>query len=174
MFTRSSMSPETNEVMNSLVDDLYGDLVNTIAKGRGKDAAAIRAIIDDGPFLAKQAKANGLVDELRYEDQVFGELKTTLHQTDLKKITEHDYVNVPDTAVGLGRQRPDRVCRRRRHHHARRSRTPTLSDNGLESEAFDKMLDRVGERHQHQRRDRAHRFAGRRSDGFRRYVARHE
>src|SRR5580704_3155541 len=33
-WTRSSMSPETKEVMNSLADDLYGDLVDTIAKGR--------------------------------------------------------------------------------------------------------------------------------------------
>ena len=58
-FTRTSMSPETNEVMTSLIDDLFGDLVDTIAKGRGKSPRSIRAVIDDGPFLAKQAKANG-------------------------------------------------------------------------------------------------------------------
>ncbi len=101
-FTRSSMSPETNEVMTSLVDDLYGDLVNTIAKARSKSPEAIRATIDEGPFLAKQAKAQGLVDDLRYEDEAFGEIKTTLHQTELKKITQHEYVNVPDSAVGAG------------------------------------------------------------------------
>src|SRR6185437_7039020 len=32
MFTKTSMSPETNEVMSSLADDIYSDLVNTIAK----------------------------------------------------------------------------------------------------------------------------------------------
>ena len=77
MFTRTSMSPETNEVMSGLADEIYADLVNAIAKGRGKSPDAIRALIDDGPFLAKDAKAKGLVDELRYEDQAFGELKTT-------------------------------------------------------------------------------------------------
>jgi protease-4 len=66
MFVRSSMSPETKEVMNSLIDDVYGDLVNTIAKGRNKAPDDVRAIIDDGPFTAKQAQARGLVDELRY------------------------------------------------------------------------------------------------------------
>jgi protease-4 len=86
MFTRSSMSPETNEVMTSLIDEIYGDLVNTIAKGRGKDPAAMRAIIDNGPFIAKQAKANGLVDDLRYEDQVLA---------GLKKTTEQDYAAAP-------------------------------------------------------------------------------
>src|SRR6266700_2140034 len=40
MFTKTSMSAETKEVMNSLIDDLYGDLVGTVAKGRGKDRAA--------------------------------------------------------------------------------------------------------------------------------------
>src|SRR5438067_9593844 len=97
MFTRTSMSPETKEVMSSLADNIYGDLVNTIAKSRGKDPAAIRAILDNGPFLAKQAKANGLIDELRYEDEAFGELKSTLHQTEFKRTNEHEYVNVPDS-----------------------------------------------------------------------------
>jgi protease-4 len=86
MFTRSSMSPETNEVMSSLVDEIYGDLVNTIAKGRGKDVAAMRNIIDNGPFLAKQAKANGLIDDLRYEDQILA---------GLKKTTEEEYAVAP-------------------------------------------------------------------------------
>jgi protease-4 len=59
-WTKTSMSPETKEVMNSLADGLYGDLVDTIAKGRGKDAGDdSRNIIDNGPFLAKQAKITG-------------------------------------------------------------------------------------------------------------------
>src|ERR1017187_2117087 len=59
MFTRTSMSPETNEVMSSLADDIYADLVHTIAKGRNQKPDAVRALIDNGPFLAKQAKAGG-------------------------------------------------------------------------------------------------------------------
>ena len=101
-WTRSTMSPETKEVMNSLADGLYGDLVDVIAKGRAKDAAAVRAIIDDGPFLAKQAKTNGLIDDLRYEDEVFGEMKSTLHQTELKKASEKDYARASDASAGLG------------------------------------------------------------------------
>src|SRR5579859_4257977 len=46
MFTRTSMSPETEEVMNSVIDDLYGDLVQAIAAGRRQDAATVRATID--------------------------------------------------------------------------------------------------------------------------------
>ncbi len=91
MFTRASMSPETHEVMSSLVDEIYGDLVNTIAKGRGKDPAAMRDIIDNGPFLAKQAKTNGLVDDLRYEEQILG---------DQKKTTEQEYAGASTPSSG--------------------------------------------------------------------------
>jgi protease IV len=140
-FERTSMSPETNEVMSSLVDEFYADLVNTIAKGRGKSPAAIRATIDDGPFIAKQAKANGLVDGLRYEDEIFGELKTTLHQTELKKTTEHEYVDAPDGSIGA-----DRIAFVVGEGSITRgdSEVSNLStDTGLESETFDKMLGRV-------------------------------
>lgn len=139
MFTRTSMSPETSEVMNGMVDDLYGDLVNTIAKGRGKSPETIRAIIDDGPFLSQQALAKGLVDELRYEDQAFGELKTALHQSELKKITEHDYVNVPDPSTLNG----DRIAYVVGEGTITRDTPVSVEGTGLESEAFDKMLTRV-------------------------------
>ena len=36
MFTRKDMSPETKEVMNSVLDDAYGRLLATIAAGRKK------------------------------------------------------------------------------------------------------------------------------------------
>ena len=137
MFTRTSMSPETNEVMTSLVDEIYGDLVNTVAKGRGKDPAAIRAIIDNGPFLAKQAKANGLVDELRYEDEVFGELKTALHQTELKKISEQDYATAPPSGG------KDKIAFVVAEGTISRGDPNSNGMTGLESEAFDKMLARV-------------------------------
>jgi len=144
-FTRTSMSPETNEVMSSLADNIFGDLVDTIAKGRGKDPAAIRALIDNGPFLAKQAKANGLVDELRYEDEAFGELKTSLHRGELKKVTEDAYVDVPDSAAGLSGK--DRIAFVVGEGTITRGEAISLTGGGtagLDSEAFDKILNRVG------------------------------
>jgi protease IV len=140
MFTRTSMSPETNEVMSSLADDIYGDLVNTIAKGRNKDVATIRATIDNGPFLAKQAKAAGLVDDLRYEDEAFGEVKTLLHQTELKKTTEREYVNAPDSSAGAA----DHIAFVVGEGTITRGDADSSGDNGLESEAFNKILAKVG------------------------------
>ena len=139
-WTRSSMSPETKEVMNSLADGLYGDLVDTIAKGRNQDAAAIRATIDKGPFLAKQAKAAGLIDDLRYEDEVFSDLKTTLHQTALKKANERDYARVSDASAGIGAQDSIAFV----VGEGAISRGDDADTDGLESGAFDHMLEKVG------------------------------
>jgi len=139
MFTKTSMSPETKEVLNSIADDIYGDLVNTVAKGRKKDPAEIRATLDEGPFLSVQAKAKGLVDELRYEDEMFGELKTALKQGELKKVAEHDYVNVPDTSVSS----QDRVAWVVGEGSITRGDADSSGDNGLESVPFVKMLNKI-------------------------------
>jgi protease IV len=141
MFTRTSMSPETREVMNSIVDDMYGDLVNTIARGRGKDPNQIRAIIDNGPFLSSQAKQNGLVDDLRYEDEVFGQLRAELHETELKKVLEKEYANAADSPAKSG---SDRIAFVVAEGTITRGDPETSSEeNGLESEYFDRMLNRV-------------------------------
>src|SRR5207249_12177674 len=90
MFERTNMSPETREVLNSVLDDVYGRLVSTIATARKKSPDEVRAIIDYGPFLANQAVSKGLVDSLIYEDQVFGELQTRLKSGDLRKVSHRD------------------------------------------------------------------------------------
>jgi protease-4 len=141
-WTKTSMSPETKEVMNSLADGLYGDLVDVIGKGRGKDPATIRDIIDKGPFLAKQAVANGLVDDLRYEDEIFGEMKKTLKQTSLTKASEKDYARVTDAAAGLGSASGQEQFAFVVAEGAI-SRGDETDTEGLESGAFNRMLDKV-------------------------------
>src|SRR6185369_16460458 len=78
MFTRSEMSPETREVISSVLDGLYGNIVARIAAARKKSPEEVQAIIDQGPFTASQALKAGLVDSLRFEDQMWGELKDQL------------------------------------------------------------------------------------------------
>jgi protease-4 len=101
MFTRTGMSPETREVMSSVVDDLYGNMVARIAAGRKKSPEEVRTIIDQGPFTATQALKAGLVDALRFEDQMWGELKDRLHSGDPVKVSLDKYMKVPPDTVGL-------------------------------------------------------------------------
>ena len=100
MFTRSDMSPETREVMTSVVDDLYGNLVAGIAQGRKKTPEEVRAIIDQGPFTASQALKAGLVDELRFEDQMWGELKDRL-KVEPVHVSMDKYAKITPESVGL-------------------------------------------------------------------------
>jgi protease-4 len=100
MFTRSDMSPETREVMTSLVTNLYGNLVDRIAAARKKTPDQVRAIIDQGPFTAQQALSAGLVDEVRFEDQMWGELGDKLGSHPIK-VAATQYALVSPDAAGL-------------------------------------------------------------------------
>jgi protease-4 len=101
MFTRSDMSPETREVMTSVVDDLYGNLVAGIAAGRRKTPDQVHAIIDEGPFTAPQALKAGLVDSLLFEDQMWGEVKERL-KAEPSKVSMDKYSRVTAESLGLG------------------------------------------------------------------------
>jgi protease-4 len=74
-FTRTGMTAESREALDLLLDGLWNHLSETIAKARKKDPAAVKRLLDEGPFLADQAKAAGLVDELLFEDQFFERVK---------------------------------------------------------------------------------------------------
>ena len=53
--------------MNSVLDNIYGNVIQTIAQARNKTPEQVKAIIDDGPFIGKKALSAGLIDALRYE-----------------------------------------------------------------------------------------------------------
>ena len=55
------MSPETREVLNQVLDQLYGDFCSTVGQGRHKSAEEMKALIDQGPFISSKAKASGLM-----------------------------------------------------------------------------------------------------------------
>jgi protease-4 len=139
MFTKTAMSPETREVLNGIADNVYDDLVSTIAKGRGKDAATIKATLDEGPFQSVQARAMGLVDDLRYEEEMFTDLKKVLKQSALKKLDDHSYVGAPDSSVVS----QDRVAWVVGEGTITRGDPDSSGDNGLESTPFVKMLAKV-------------------------------
>ena len=91
MFTRKDMSPETREVLNQVLDQLYGDFCKTVGNGRHKSPEDVEAAVNQGPFTASKAKDAGLVDVLAYEDQLFGELKKKVGAGDLSKLSLRTY-----------------------------------------------------------------------------------
>jgi len=144
MFERKDMSPETKEVMNSVLDDVYGRLLSTIATARKKSVEEIRATVDEGPFLAQQAVSKGLVDSLRYEDQMFGELKARLNSGDIHKLAHRDYLKV--TPASLGLEGKPRIAFLVAQGDITRgsSSDDGFAEEGIGAEGFDKLLRRVG------------------------------
>jgi protease-4 len=68
--SQTTFTPAHREMTESLTRDMYEQLVRGIADARKKSVEDVRALIDEGPFLAEQAVKAGLVDTLAYEDQL--------------------------------------------------------------------------------------------------------
>lgn len=105
-FTRKEMSEAHSEAVNSLLEDLYTRYVEAIAKARSKSPEDIRAIIDNAPYNASQAKDVGLIDGAVFRDDVEKELKTKLgykENEDLAIARGSQYRDVPPESLGLNK-----------------------------------------------------------------------
>jgi protease-4 len=142
-FTRSDMSPETREVITSVVDELYESMVSAISASRKKKPEDVRAAIDQGVFLAQQAQKAGFVDELRFEDEMWGDIKSRLHQKDLKKVRATNYAKAEEPAALRGRSRIALVVGS--GDIVRGSPDDNATDeSNLASYSFDRLLEQVG------------------------------
>ncbi len=70
MFTRDAMSPEQREQIEALLDDLYDELVASVAAGRRLDPGEVRARIDRGLFHGRAAVEAGLADRCLFPDEI--------------------------------------------------------------------------------------------------------
>ena len=106
MFTKKEMTPAHREFINSLLDDLYGRYIEGIAKARSKTPEVMKALIDDAPYTAAQAKEAGLIDGTLYRDEVEKELKKRLgykDTDDLPVAKAGDYRKVTQESLGLNK-----------------------------------------------------------------------
>ncbi len=109
MFTRTSMSPETREVLTAVLDQYYGDLLNVISTSRHKSVEEVRKMVDEGPLPAGQALADGLVDQLGFEDALEHDLAARLRQTSLRLASGRVYAKIPASTVP-GVEGPKRIA----------------------------------------------------------------
>jgi protease IV len=57
------LSPEGREILQSLVDNVHGQFVTAVARGRGMEEAQVRKLADGRVYSGAQAKELGLVDQ---------------------------------------------------------------------------------------------------------------
>lgn len=106
MFTQKEMTPAHREFINSLLDDLYGRYVEGIAKARSKTPDQMKALIDNAPYTAAQAKEAGLIDGTLYHDEVEKDLKKRLGYKDSDELPitrAGDYRQITQESLGLNR-----------------------------------------------------------------------
>lgn len=77
-FTRSAMSPQNREMATSMIENVGGQILAETAADRGIDPGRLRALIDRGLLLGKEARAAGLLDRVDYEDAMLDELRKNL------------------------------------------------------------------------------------------------
>ena len=90
----NKLSPENREQTQKLLDDVWGEWRTSVGTSRKILPQKLQAIANSQPILeATEAKSNGLVDTIAYEDQVF---------TDLKKLTGNSEKDKTFTKISLG------------------------------------------------------------------------
>jgi protease-4 len=99
--TETTFTPAHREMSESINRDMYEQLLKGIAEGRKKSEAEVRALVDEGPFLADEARQAGLVDGLAYFDQLDDKIK--LPGGGRHRVESREYANVAATSLGLNR-----------------------------------------------------------------------
>ena len=74
-FTEKKFTAAHKEASSKIVSSIFGQMVRGIAEGRKLGEDEVRAIIDKGPYLGKEALDARLVDGLAYRDEVYEKAK---------------------------------------------------------------------------------------------------
>jgi protease-4 len=69
--TETEFTPAHEEALGAVIESLFDQMVAGIGERRGKSPEEVRAIIDAGPYLGQEAVEAGLVDGLKYRDEVY-------------------------------------------------------------------------------------------------------
>src|SRR5207302_635398 len=69
-FTRGEMSPAHREALEAVLDGHERRFLAGIAAGRKLDPERARALVDGGPWLIADARGAGLLDGVRYRDEL--------------------------------------------------------------------------------------------------------
>lgn len=104
-FTREDLSDPNRTQLTALLNAQNEQFMQHVAASRGRDAEALNQLARESALLsADQAVEEGLIDSLRYEDEVHDIIKTRLGMdadANLRTISVPRYANVPASDAGL-------------------------------------------------------------------------
>ncbi|QOV22596.1 signal peptide peptidase SppA [Anabaenopsis elenkinii] len=114
-FTLRELSPENRAQIQELLDDIWQDWRTTVGSSRQITPQQLQAIADTQVLLtASEAKANGLIDQVAYLDEVVTDLKkiTSSNQTErtFPQINLRNYAQVSGQNLGVERNSPNKIA----------------------------------------------------------------
>jgi len=102
--TRESPSPPAREQIESMLDETFNAIVAGVAEDRGLEARKVRGLLDRGLLTPDQAVDDGLVDDLRYYDEVLDDVKDQVG-SNAEEVDEADYLRQVRVGRQVGRDR---------------------------------------------------------------------
>jgi len=94
--TRQSMSDEMREMLNSILDEYYRDLVSSLVEDRKLTTDTVLQILEQGPFFPREAMNLKLVDRVGYEDELYQYIEEGLPRyLDIVRDYDHPVQAVP-------------------------------------------------------------------------------
>ena len=103
-FTRTEMSPEFRENMESLLSDLNDQFLDDIASDRRMDRSSVEKLLDKGIVEPKEAKSMGFIDDILYPEEARKQISTNFIETRLGTYVSEDiktftWGSLPEIAV---------------------------------------------------------------------------
>jgi protease-4 len=99
MFMEKGFTEAHRVMLEAIYQDIFSEYVRAVAEARKKSETEVKAIIDQGLYQGEQALDAGLVDDLRYEDELgklLQEGDRKLHRTALS-----EYLRISPASLGL-------------------------------------------------------------------------
>ena len=72
--TETAMTPAEREELQALLQSIYGQIVDGIAKDRKLDPAAVKELVDRAPLLIDEAMKAHLIDHVGYREDALASL----------------------------------------------------------------------------------------------------
>lgn len=80
-FMRHGPSPQAQENLNWLMDDIFESCLELLAEGRQVDVATAREWIDEAVYTAERARELGIIDSVQFRQELEEELRQKYGQT---------------------------------------------------------------------------------------------
>lgn len=93
VFTETGFTPPARENLQQLIDSLYAQFIDDVARERRLPAAKLRELVDAAPFDSERAKQEGLVDRIGYRADAMEEVWQRAGSSTREMVTLSEYAS---------------------------------------------------------------------------------